>query len=437
MRIKKDSKLANKSKVIISGIIGIIIGFSLGMLSFSSQTDTTGSNMSIPDISPPTTLTTNQPQTDNLDVGLLSSLTGDLSVHGIDIKIAAELATSDFNDYLEKLGYDWRLNLVIEDTQTDPIVALEKLQSLNSKGIKIVLGPPTSAEIRNIKSYVDSNNILLVSPSSTASSLAINDNIFRLISDDRKHSLVVAKFLHQNDIKAVIPMYRGDVWADGVYENVGKVFTELGGVYDEGIRYSPEATVFSTEVLILSNKVSELLQSYSSDEIAILLISFSEAVHIMNAANQYEELKKIHWMGSEGSSNDDLIAQDPISAKFSEEVLFITPQNRVAENSKYYHVRDRVMNITGSVPNIYAYSSYDSVWLVGQSVLQTGTRDASALVETLPEIGKHHSGSIGPIILNDAGDLAIFNYELWNIKDGKWELYGKYDINKDTFEIFD
>jgi branched-chain amino acid transport system substrate-binding protein len=430
--------MSNIRDKVIFIIIGIVIGFGVyAAANINTATTTTSidqSNQTIPDnmVSTPPS----QQMQKDIDIGLLSTLTGDLSVHGTDIRIAAELAADDFNNHLETLGHDWRINLVVEDTQTDPIIALEKLQSLNSKGIKIVLGPPTSAEVRNIKGYVDSNNILLVSPSSTSSSLAIDDNIFRLISDDTKHSMVLAKLFHHNGVKAVIPMYRGDVWADGVYDKVGETFRELGGVYDEGIRYSPEATVFSTEVLVLSNKVTELLETYDKSEIAVLLISFSEAVHIMNSVNQYDDLKQIRWFGSEGSSNDDLIANDPTSAKFSQDVLFITPQNTVSESSKFYYVRDAIQSTTGSAPNIYAYSAYDSVWIVGQSILQTGSTDVDVLVDALPNVAHYHSGSIGHIVLNEAGDLAIFNYELWTIQDGEWIRYGRYDASQDTFVLF-
>ena len=39
------------------------------------------------------------------------------------------------------------LELVIEDTQSNPSVSLEKLKHLAAKGIKIVIGPATSAAV--------------------------------------------------------------------------------------------------------------------------------------------------------------------------------------------------------------------------------------------------------------------------------------------------
>ena len=70
----------------------------------------------------------------------------------------------------------------IEDTKRNPDVALEKLKSLADKGIRIVIGPQTSAELNKVKYYANNNGILLISYSSTATSLAIaKDNIFRSV----------------------------------------------------------------------------------------------------------------------------------------------------------------------------------------------------------------------------------------------------------------
>ena len=117
----------------------------------------------------------------------------------------------DFNEYLAEKGADWRMNLVAEDTQSNPVVALEKVQSLNSKGIKYALGPESSAETRNIMSYADSNDMIILSPSSTSPKLAVADNIFRFVPDDTKQGKVVATLLEESGIKVVVPIYRGDV----------------------------------------------------------------------------------------------------------------------------------------------------------------------------------------------------------------------------------
>ncbi len=86
--------------------------------------------------------------------------------------------------------------MISEDSATNPVIALEKLTSLNAKGIKIIVGPETSSNIRNIKGYADSNNMMLISCCSSAPALAIpNDSVFRLVPDDSNQGSAIAKLM--------------------------------------------------------------------------------------------------------------------------------------------------------------------------------------------------------------------------------------------------
>ncbi|MFL6490251.1 MAG: ABC transporter substrate-binding protein, partial [Nitrososphaera sp.] len=111
-------------------------------------------------------------------IGALLPLSGTLSSFGESAEASLTLAVDDVNNQFAKSGSSFRVGLVIEDTKTDPAVALEKLKDLSSKGIRIVIGPSTSAAVSAVKDYADENGILVVSASSTAPSLAIpNDNV--------------------------------------------------------------------------------------------------------------------------------------------------------------------------------------------------------------------------------------------------------------------
>ena len=140
-------------------------------------------------------------------VGSLLPLTGDLAKHGEENYAASLLAVDDFNQYLEEKGAGWYLDIISEDSETRPTVALEKLQALHAKGVKIVLGPETSSNLRNIKGYADSNQMLLVSCCSTSPSLAIEgDTTFRMSPDDSNQGTATAKLLIDAGIEVVVPV---------------------------------------------------------------------------------------------------------------------------------------------------------------------------------------------------------------------------------------
>ena len=372
---------------------------------------------------------------DIIDVGVMLPSTGDLAAHGQDNNIGVQLGLVDFNDYLEEIGASWRMNLVLEDTQSDPIVALEKIQSLNSKGIKFVLGPESSAEVRNIKSYADSNDMVLISPTSTSPSLAIVDNIFRMIPDDTQQGKVLALLFEKEGIKAVVPIYRADVWGDGLYESTRNNFESIGGVMDDGIRYSPEVTVYSTEATLLSSLVDEYVNEYSADEVAVLMIGFSETVHLINFAASYDNLETVRWFGSDGSSNDGTLSDDPIASEFTQNTNFVSTQFATSTNEIYQHVNDYFIDFKGSSPNAYAFSSYDSVAVLGKAILETGSTDPLTVRDAIIDVASRHTGAIGTVNLNEAGDLAISDYDLWGIKDGGWYKYGHFYAGDSTFEF--
>jgi branched-chain amino acid transport system substrate-binding protein len=123
--------------------------------------------------------------TGKVPIGALLPLTGDLASYGENSRAALELALKEVNDYLKMVGAGFTIELVIEDTETKPETADAKLKSLHARGITLIVGPQTSAEIRRIKGYTDANKILLVSQSSTAPDLAIPDDfVLRFCPDD-------------------------------------------------------------------------------------------------------------------------------------------------------------------------------------------------------------------------------------------------------------
>ena len=362
-----------------------------------------------------------------VDVGVLLPATGDLASHGNENKIALEFAVEDFNEYLAEKGADWRMNLVAEDTQSNPVVALEKVQSLNSKGIKYALGPESSAETRNIMSYADSNDMIILSPSSTSPKLAVADNIFRFVPDDTKQGKVVATLLDESGIKVVVPIYRGDVWGDGLFESTQESFTEMGGIVAEGIRYNPEITTFSTEAEVLSKAVDAQLAEYADGEVGVFVIGFDEVVHLFNSAIEYDTLNSVPWFGSDGNAGASPLVDDARSAEFATNTGFVATQFAASDNEVSKMLRANFEDLTGSTPsNNYVFSSYDSLWVLGLSMEEVGF-DALDIKEQLPATGMAYTGALGTVQLNDAGDLAISDYELWSVIDGEWSATARYD----------
>jgi branched-chain amino acid transport system substrate-binding protein len=371
-----------------------------------------------------------------VNIGLILPLTGDLATHGEENWEGSKLAVVDFNKYLEKIGAPWTLKMISEDSATNPVVALEKLTVLNAKGIEIIVGPETSSNIRNIKGYADSNNMLLVSCCSSAPALAIpNDSVYRLVPDDSNQGTALSKLIQHEGIQVIVPVWRGDTWGDGLSDATTSSFVERGGIIDDGVRYNPESPEFSASTSLLAEKVQGYVDEYGTDKVAVLFLGFAEILQFTQSASGHEVLDDVRWFGPGANTKEHKLIDDPIGLEFSTSVQFTTVQVAVSKNPIYEVVQAHLTEQFGHAPNTFVHSSYDAVWIIGLSILQTQSTDVTKIKSVFSDIAEHYYGAIGPTILNEAGDLAQANYEVWGIRGGEWVLLGQYTQSTDSVKL--
>ena len=371
-----------------------------------------------------------------VNIGLILPLTGDLATHGEENWEGSKLALVDFNKHLEEIDAGWTLKMTSEDSATSPVIALEKLSALNAKGIGIVIGPETSSNIRNVKGYSDSNNMLLISCCSSAPALAIpNDSVFRLVPDDSNQGTAISKLLQHEGIEALVPVWRGDTWGDGLSDASTSSFVERGGTVDEGIRYNPESPEFSASTSLLAERVQGYVDDYGADKVAVLFLGFAEILQFTQSAAQHEVLDDVRWFGPGANTKEHKLIEDPIGLEFSTNVQFTTVQFAASKNPTYERVQAHLTEQLGRSPNTFVHSSYDAVWIIGLAMLETQSSDVSTIKAILPEIAENYSGAIGSTKLNEAGDLAQANYEVWGIRGGEWVLLGQYSHATDSISL--
>ena len=374
--------------------------------------------------------------TGEVTIGLILPLTGDLATHGIENHAGSEFGVSEFNKYLEEIDAPWHLKMISEDSATNPVVALEKLTALNAKGIGIVVGPETSSNIRNIKGYSDSNNMLLISCCSSAPALAIpNDSVFRLVPDDSNQGTALAKLIQHEGIEVLVPVWRGDTWGDGLSASTASSFVDRGGQVDEGVRYNPESPEFSASTSLLASNVQGYVDEYGADKVAVLFLGFAEILQFMQSASEHDVLNDVRWFGPGANTKEHKLIDDPIGLEFSTDVQFTTVQFAASKNPIYEKVQEHLTESFGTDPNTFVHSSYDAVWLIGLAMLETQSSDVSLIKEKIPEIAENYSGAIGPTKLNEAGDLAQADYEVWGIRGAEWVHLGKYTQSSDSVSL--
>ncbi len=411
--------MAVGGKTAAVGIVALIVGITIGFFATGGNTiaDT-------PAALPPGEM--GMGTQDTYTLGHIAPLTGDLSQYGQDGIAAARLAEADFNEYLEKVGATWRLALAHEDSQTNPVLALEKITALKARGIDTSI-IYSSAAVNSVKGYVDANGMVVISATSTAPQLAVSgDGVFRLVPDDTRQGPALAELVSGSGVEIMVPIWRGDTWGDGLHRTAVDAFVAMGGTADEGIRYNPESPALSVSASVLAERVGALVDEHGADRVGVLTIGFAETLELMQEASVHDILDDVLWFCTDGITNNSALIDDPIGLAFVESTRLRGTQPAAAETPQRTDVEARLVDELGRVPNTYSFGVYDAVWLFGKSVLESGSTDAEAIRAALPAVAGAHSGAIGHTALNDAGDLDSGDFAIWGVIDGEWEVVGTY-----------
>jgi ABC-type branched-subunit amino acid transport system substrate-binding protein len=126
---------------------------------------------------------------------------------------------------------------------------------LAAKGVRIVIGPATSADVEAVEDYANKNGILIISPSSTARSFSGGINVFRFVQDDTHQAEAISRHMCQDGIRVVVPMWRTDVRGYDIVSAVKGYFGKLGRIVMDSVGYAPRTGDFSTSL----NRISFIL----------------------------------------------------------------------------------------------------------------------------------------------------------------------------------
>src|SRR6516225_4288030 len=232
-------------------------------------------------------------------IGVLASLTGSGFSLGRNTVAALQIAAADLQNIHPQYN-PVQYRFLVRDTQHDPSRALNAIQDLNARGVKIIIGPQTSSEVAIIKPFADAHNILVISQGSTASSLAIpGDNIFRFCPNDTREAEALVALMQHDGIRVIVPLWRNDAGNNGLHDSVQIRFQALGGTVASGFRYEPTTADFSVASNAVASQIGSLIGSgINPSAIAVYLAAFDEAVDIFHSAQGNPTLTNTAWYGS-------------------------------------------------------------------------------------------------------------------------------------------
>ena len=341
-----------------------------------------------------------------------------------------DIIMPDINEYLDKLGYDVTYVNLIDDSAGQAAIHLEKVQSFKAMGVNLVIGGRWSSQAEMALSYVNENNMLLFSPSSTSPLLAFpDDNLYRMCPTDRIQAPAIAEMLWSWGIEACLVIQRGDSWADGIYNIFEIEYPKRGGVILGKVRYAAEVVEFSSYMETANSIITEAIEEYGVEKVAPLFIGFSEGATLVTQAADYPTLMSVYWFSTDGTVFEIRHLED--APKVSAHMKLFGTLAAPGYSPKYSALAKRYRDLTAITMGFYDAADYDCNWVLVNAVLEAGSVDALDVIPLIRTISDNMYGASGWCRLNDDGDRDIIDYDIWGIDyvEGEPDFvrYGLYD----------
>jgi branched-chain amino acid transport system substrate-binding protein len=240
-----------------------------------------------------------------IQIGLTTSSTSGLET---TVPLVEDILEPELAEFMDAIGLGITFDFLIEDNQGTAAIALEKTQTFKAMGVNLVIGHGWSSQCQAALSYVNENDMLLLSASSTSPILAIpNDRLFRTCPNDFVQAPAIARMWKSWGVKGVLTIHRADAWGDGLWNVLEPLWEEVG-IDDLGrIRYAGEVTEFSSYLDNANDIVTAAIEEYGGSQyVGIQYFSFAEFRTISSQAADYPNLIDTIWMTTESGGRSQL-----------------------------------------------------------------------------------------------------------------------------------
>lgn len=351
--------------------------------------------------------------------GLLSLTGGNWNTLGIASKAGMEIARDEINSYFASMKSGISVTLFLADTRLDTGLAVTEARDLVASGVKAIVGPQSSAELRAVRNAVALDKALVVSQGSTASSLSLaGDNVFRFCPDDRLEGAATAALMIADSVHAIVPMCRADAGNIGLFQSTTAALLQRGGTVSAGVEYGTETLDYSSIVQAAKAQAAQLVSAYGASRTGIYLAAFDEAAAILKLAANDPVLSTLTWYGGDGTVLSATLVGDAAAASFASSVIFACPTYGLedAASTRWQPVALEIRSRTGVDPDAFALAAYDAVWVLALAFQSAGgSDDVSLLRKAFLTTADQYFGATGWTVLNEAGDRKNGNYDFWCI----------------------
>jgi branched-chain amino acid transport system substrate-binding protein len=360
-----------------------------------------------------------------IQVGYVSASTAGLET---TVPLVEDLTAVHLNDFMDKLAYDTEVEFLIDTADGQAAIHLEKVQSFKSMDVEIFQGGAWSSQAQAALGYVNDNNMLMISSSSTSPLLAIpDDRLFRTCPTDYVQAPAISNMWKSWGAEAILIVQRGDSWADGIFNVLEPALEEAGIEVIDRVRYAAEVTEFSSYLATMDNLLGDAIAEYGAERVGVQTMYFDEGVVLVSQTGDYPNTREVIWMGTESSGRSQRMLDDGagLQAALGGFSSLMTP----AKSWKWERMDEEYFDLVAQPASFYTAADYDAAWCLALSVLEVGSVKADDVVEAWPDVPRNFWGASGWVDLDENGDRKPGIFDIWGFTgDGEdFTSYGQYN----------
>lgn len=376
---------------------------------------------------------------DTIKIGVLLPFSGTLVCTGNYRKAAADLAVAEIN--ANGQIFDKDLEIIAEDTETDPTKAAAAAQRLVDQGVIGIIGAAASSStIKAAEDVTIDDKTLLIAPSSTSpmiTDLTDNGLVWRTAPSDVYQGKVAADYAY-NDLGIVNAsiLYVDNAYGEGLADSFGTEYETLGGTILNSVSY-PEMDSSALAVYDFGTEVNTLF-SESPDLIYLVTYALDGAKITLEAASHITNTYTPQVMGADGNYGSVFLSN--ADSDFVEGMIGTAPTAPEGSiNYDKFAVNYKAMYDINPPP--YTENTYDALYLMAYAMLaanSTISEDIAAELQAVSTGGEQvgvaefaeakakilngtdidYEGASGSIEWDNKGDVTNGSYLVWQVTDG-------------------
>jgi len=323
-------------------------------------------------------------------LGFLGSLSGRFADLGVDGRDGAQLAV----DMRNKAGgvKGRTVSLISGDDQQNAEIAKQAVSQLIGSKVDAIIGPMTSAMAAVVVPQVNSAQLLMLSPTATASSLSgIDDYFFRVLPATSHFARKSADhhFLRLGLRRVVaVSDQRNAAYTESWFGDYQSAFEAHGGKVVKSLRFA------SGESNLFADLARQLLET-GPDGILILANSVDAAMLIQHVRRLNATLP---ITTSEWTATERLIE---LGGRAVEGISIAQFLDRQSTQPSYIKFRQSYLERFGREPGFAALTAFDAVNVVLEAMEHQG---AGQTLKQALLARRDFSGAQSPIVFDDFGD---------------------------------